>query len=157
MKLQCCPNLLSPVLFTNKCPESCFVQTKTKYSNYCHQSPRKPRLEVSLPNISSFLLFCSLLLREEEETAQANSRRGGSRGGAGQANTPQEEEESYICAEEKTLVSGGLHPRWLARGQSPLLFIRLSEKVKMKRTIAPKRHWDDNHLRRGGADLSKPR
>nr|XP_057921753.1 scm-like with four MBT domains protein 2 isoform X2 [Doryrhamphus excisus] len=35
LKLQCCPNLISPVLVPDKCPESCFVQTKTKYS----QSP----------------------------------------------------------------------------------------------------------------------
>lgn len=32
VKLQCCPNLFSPVLVTDKCPENCSVQTKTKYS-----------------------------------------------------------------------------------------------------------------------------
>ncbi|KAM9705788.1 scm-like with four MBT domains protein 2 isoform 2-T3 [Menidia menidia] len=33
-KLQCCQNLLSPVLVTDKCPENCSVQTKTKYTYY---------------------------------------------------------------------------------------------------------------------------
>ncbi|TMS02552.1 Scm-like with four MBT domains protein 2 [Larimichthys crocea] len=32
VKLQCCSNLFSPVLVTDKCPENCSVQTKTKYS-----------------------------------------------------------------------------------------------------------------------------
>ncbi|XP_061618770.1 LOW QUALITY PROTEIN: scm-like with four MBT domains protein 2 [Phyllopteryx taeniolatus] len=34
IKLQCCPNLVSPTLVPEKCPESCFVQTKTKYTYY---------------------------------------------------------------------------------------------------------------------------
>ncbi|XP_059182384.1 scm-like with four MBT domains protein 2 isoform X2 [Centropristis striata] len=34
LKLQCCPNLFSPVLVTDKCPENCSVQTKTKYTCY---------------------------------------------------------------------------------------------------------------------------
>ncbi|XP_062239162.1 scm-like with four MBT domains protein 2 isoform X2 [Platichthys flesus] len=35
VKLQCCPNLFSPVLVADKCPENCSVQTKTKYTYYC--------------------------------------------------------------------------------------------------------------------------
>lgn len=31
-KLQCCPNLFGQVLVTDKCPENCSLQTKTKYS-----------------------------------------------------------------------------------------------------------------------------
>ncbi|XP_061108826.1 scm-like with four MBT domains protein 2 isoform X2 [Conger conger] len=34
LKLQCCPNLFSPTLVTDKCPENCSVQTKTKYTYY---------------------------------------------------------------------------------------------------------------------------
>lgn len=34
LKLQCCPNLVGPTLVPEKCPESCFVQTKTKYSEW---------------------------------------------------------------------------------------------------------------------------
>ncbi|TKS90522.1 Scm-like with four MBT domains protein 2 [Collichthys lucidus] len=34
VKLQCCSNLFSPVLVTDKCPENCSVQTKTKYTYY---------------------------------------------------------------------------------------------------------------------------
>ncbi|XP_061662161.1 scm-like with four MBT domains protein 2 isoform X2 [Syngnathoides biaculeatus] len=34
IKLQCCPNLVGPTLVPEKCPESCFVQTKTKYTYY---------------------------------------------------------------------------------------------------------------------------
>uniref|UniRef100_A0A6Q2YSR5 SAM domain-containing protein n=1 Tax=Esox lucius TaxID=8010 RepID=A0A6Q2YSR5_ESOLU len=33
-KLQCCPNLFSPVQVTDKCPENCSIQTKTKYTYY---------------------------------------------------------------------------------------------------------------------------
>uniref|UniRef100_A0A8C7CJQ6 Scm like with four mbt domains 2 n=1 Tax=Oncorhynchus kisutch TaxID=8019 RepID=A0A8C7CJQ6_ONCKI len=33
-KLQCCPNLFSPVQVTDQCPESCSMQTKTKYTYY---------------------------------------------------------------------------------------------------------------------------
>ncbi|CAM9289843.1 unnamed protein product [Lampetra planeri] len=43
MKLQCCPNLLSPVLLTDKCPESCFVQTKTKYTYYYGKKRKLPK------------------------------------------------------------------------------------------------------------------
>ncbi|KAF3705262.1 Scm-like with four MBT domains protein 2 [Channa argus] len=39
VKLQCCPNLFSPVLVTDKCPENCSVQTKTKYT--CYYGKRK--------------------------------------------------------------------------------------------------------------------
>ncbi|XP_076578574.1 scm-like with four MBT domains protein 2 isoform X1 [Chaetodon auriga] len=34
VKLQCCPNLFSPVLVADKCPENCSLQTKTKYTYY---------------------------------------------------------------------------------------------------------------------------
>uniref|UniRef100_A0A8C9W6Z4 Scm like with four mbt domains 2 n=1 Tax=Scleropages formosus TaxID=113540 RepID=A0A8C9W6Z4_SCLFO len=34
LKLQCCPNLFSPLLITDKCPENCSVHTKTKYTYY---------------------------------------------------------------------------------------------------------------------------
>uniref|UniRef100_A0A671XUL6 SAM domain-containing protein n=1 Tax=Sparus aurata TaxID=8175 RepID=A0A671XUL6_SPAAU len=34
VKLQCCSNLFSPVLVTDKCSENCSVQTKTKYTYY---------------------------------------------------------------------------------------------------------------------------
>ncbi|KAJ8006946.1 hypothetical protein DPEC_G00112480 [Dallia pectoralis] len=33
-KLQCCPNLFSPVQVTDTCPENCSIQTKTKYTYY---------------------------------------------------------------------------------------------------------------------------
>ncbi|XP_034366202.1 scm-like with four MBT domains protein 2 isoform X2 [Arvicanthis niloticus] len=33
-KLQCCPNLFSPVLISDTCPENCSVYTKTKYTYY---------------------------------------------------------------------------------------------------------------------------
>uniref|UniRef100_A0A3B3Z7Y7 SAM domain-containing protein n=1 Tax=Periophthalmus magnuspinnatus TaxID=409849 RepID=A0A3B3Z7Y7_9GOBI len=34
LKLQCCPNLFSPLLVTDKCPENCSLQTKTKFTYY---------------------------------------------------------------------------------------------------------------------------
>ncbi|MGH0135786.1 UNVERIFIED_CONTAM: hypothetical protein FKN15_035174 [Acipenser sinensis] len=34
LKLQCCPNLFSPALVTDKCPENCSIHTKTKYTYY---------------------------------------------------------------------------------------------------------------------------
>ncbi|XP_064335391.1 scm-like with four MBT domains protein 2 isoform X2 [Camelus dromedarius] len=33
-KLECCPNLLSPVLVSANCPENCSIHTKTKYTYY---------------------------------------------------------------------------------------------------------------------------
>ncbi|MEE6481646.1 hypothetical protein FKM82_012926 [Ascaphus truei] len=33
-KLECCPNLFSPMLITEMCPENCSVHTKTKYTYY---------------------------------------------------------------------------------------------------------------------------
>lgn len=33
-KLECCPNLFSPVLVAEVCPENCSIHTKTKYSEY---------------------------------------------------------------------------------------------------------------------------
>ena len=33
-KLECCPNLFSPVLVSENCPENCSIHTKTKYSEY---------------------------------------------------------------------------------------------------------------------------
>lgn len=39
VKLKCCQNLFGPVLITDKCPESCFLLTKTKYSESLRPSP----------------------------------------------------------------------------------------------------------------------
>ncbi|KAM8972138.1 scm-like with four MBT domains protein 2 [Pelodytes ibericus] len=33
-KLECCPNLFSPLLITEMCPENCSIHTKTKYTYY---------------------------------------------------------------------------------------------------------------------------
>ncbi|XP_066448197.1 scm-like with four MBT domains protein 2 isoform X1 [Eleutherodactylus coqui] len=33
-KLECCPNLFSPLLVTDVCPENCSIHTKTKYTYY---------------------------------------------------------------------------------------------------------------------------
>ncbi|XP_058388366.1 scm-like with four MBT domains protein 2 isoform X2 [Diceros bicornis minor] len=33
-KLECCPNLFSPVLISENCPENCSIYTKTKYTYY---------------------------------------------------------------------------------------------------------------------------
>ncbi|KAI1888069.1 hypothetical protein AGOR_G00181250 [Albula goreensis] len=43
LKLQCCPNLFSPTLVTDKCPENCSVQTKTKYTYYCGKKKKVTR------------------------------------------------------------------------------------------------------------------
>ncbi|XP_012733155.2 scm-like with four MBT domains protein 2 isoform X1 [Fundulus heteroclitus] len=42
-KLQCCPNLFGPALVTDKCPENCSVQTKTKYTCYYGKKRKLPR------------------------------------------------------------------------------------------------------------------
>ncbi|XP_034983278.2 scm-like with four MBT domains protein 2 [Zootoca vivipara] len=34
-KLECCPNLFSPIPVTEACPENCSAHTKTKYTYYC--------------------------------------------------------------------------------------------------------------------------
>ncbi|XP_061124704.1 scm-like with four MBT domains protein 2 isoform X1 [Syngnathus typhle] len=44
VKLQCCPNLVGPAaLVPGKCPESCFVQTKTKYTYYYGKKRKLPK------------------------------------------------------------------------------------------------------------------
>ncbi|KAL2102605.1 hypothetical protein ACEWY4_001773 [Coilia grayii] len=42
VKLQCCPNLFSLTLVTDKCPENCSVQTKTKYTYYYKKRVGRP-------------------------------------------------------------------------------------------------------------------
>uniref|UniRef100_A0A667Z9B3 Scm like with four mbt domains 2 n=1 Tax=Myripristis murdjan TaxID=586833 RepID=A0A667Z9B3_9TELE len=43
VKLQCCPNLFSPILVTDKCPENCSAQTKTKYTYYYGKKRKLPK------------------------------------------------------------------------------------------------------------------
>ncbi|XP_062374745.1 scm-like with four MBT domains protein 2 isoform X1 [Sardina pilchardus] len=43
LRLQCCPNLFSPTLVSDKCPENCSVQTKTKYTYYYGKKKRVGR------------------------------------------------------------------------------------------------------------------
>ncbi|XP_024144286.1 scm-like with four MBT domains protein 2 isoform X1 [Oryzias melastigma] len=43
LKLQCCPNLFSPALVADKCPENCSVQTKTKYTYYYGKKRKLPK------------------------------------------------------------------------------------------------------------------
>ncbi|KAM6985660.1 scm-like with four MBT domains protein 2 [Aplochiton taeniatus] len=43
LTLQCCPNLFSPLLVTDKCPENCSVQTKTKYTYYYGKKRKLPK------------------------------------------------------------------------------------------------------------------
>ncbi|KAM4712430.1 scm-like with four MBT domains protein 2 isoform 2-T7 [Anableps anableps] len=43
VKLQCCPNLFGPALITDKCPENCSVQTKTKYTYYYGKKRKLPK------------------------------------------------------------------------------------------------------------------
>ncbi|XP_071081791.1 scm-like with four MBT domains protein 1 [Haliotis cracherodii] len=41
IKLECCPNLISPHLFTTECPEICSQLTKTKYTYYYGKKKKK--------------------------------------------------------------------------------------------------------------------
>ncbi|XP_036373708.1 scm-like with four MBT domains protein 2 [Megalops cyprinoides] len=52
LKLQCCPNLFSPTLVTDKCPENCSVQTKTKYTYYYGKKKKvtRPSAEENSPD-----------------------------------------------------------------------------------------------------------
>nr|XP_015207925.1 PREDICTED: scm-like with four MBT domains protein 2 isoform X1 [Lepisosteus oculatus]XP_015207926.1 PREDICTED: scm-like with four MBT domains protein 2 isoform X1 [Lepisosteus oculatus]XP_015207927.1 PREDICTED: scm-like with four MBT domains protein 2 isoform X1 [Lepisosteus oculatus] len=52
LKLQCCPNLFSPALVTDKCPENCSVHTKTKYTYYYGKKKKviKPAIGENLPD-----------------------------------------------------------------------------------------------------------
>ncbi|XP_056434386.1 scm-like with four MBT domains protein 2 [Gadus chalcogrammus] len=43
LRLQCCPNLFSPTLVTDKCPENCSMQTKTKYTYYYGKKRKLPK------------------------------------------------------------------------------------------------------------------
>uniref|UniRef100_A0A8C1IP91 Scm like with four mbt domains 2 n=1 Tax=Cyprinus carpio TaxID=7962 RepID=A0A8C1IP91_CYPCA len=43
-RLQCCPNLFGPTIVSDKCPENCFSQTKTKYTYYKKRKVGRPSL-----------------------------------------------------------------------------------------------------------------
>uniref|UniRef100_A0A8C4YVP0 Scm like with four mbt domains 2 n=1 Tax=Gadus morhua TaxID=8049 RepID=A0A8C4YVP0_GADMO len=43
LRLQCCPNLFSPTLVADKCPENCSMQTKTKYTYYYGKKRKLPK------------------------------------------------------------------------------------------------------------------
>ncbi|XP_051977139.1 scm-like with four MBT domains protein 2 isoform X1 [Xyrauchen texanus] len=43
-RLQCCPNLFGPILVSDKCPENCSSQTKTKYTYYKKRKVGRPSL-----------------------------------------------------------------------------------------------------------------
>ncbi|XP_025253544.1 scm-like with four MBT domains protein 2 isoform X2 [Theropithecus gelada] len=51
-KLECCPNLFSPVLVSENCPENCSVHTKTKYTYYYGKRKKisKPPIGESNPD-----------------------------------------------------------------------------------------------------------
>ncbi|KAM4748209.1 scm-like with four MBT domains protein 2 [Rhinophrynus dorsalis] len=56
VKLECCPNLFSPMLITETCPENCSVHTKTKYTYYYGKRKKiiKPPIgELSLENVQA--------------------------------------------------------------------------------------------------------
>uniref|UniRef100_A0A9J8CNU7 Scm like with four mbt domains 2 n=1 Tax=Cyprinus carpio carpio TaxID=630221 RepID=A0A9J8CNU7_CYPCA len=43
-RLQCCLNLFGPTIVSDKCPENCFSQTKTKYTYYKKRKVGRPSL-----------------------------------------------------------------------------------------------------------------
>ncbi|XP_054114398.2 scm-like with four MBT domains protein 2 isoform X3 [Callithrix jacchus] len=51
-KLECCPNLFSPVLVSEHCPENCSIHTKTKYTYYYGKRKKisKPPIGESNPD-----------------------------------------------------------------------------------------------------------
>ncbi|XP_011812440.1 PREDICTED: scm-like with four MBT domains protein 2 isoform X2 [Colobus angolensis palliatus] len=51
-KLECCPNLFSPVLVSENCPENCSIHTKTKYTYYYGKRKKisKPPIGESNPD-----------------------------------------------------------------------------------------------------------
>uniref|UniRef100_A0A804HK46 Scm like with four mbt domains 2 n=1 Tax=Homo sapiens TaxID=9606 RepID=A0A804HK46_HUMAN len=51
-KLECCPNLFSPVLISENCPENCSIHTKTKYTYYYGKRKKisKPPIGESNPD-----------------------------------------------------------------------------------------------------------
>ncbi|XP_018108237.1 scm-like with four MBT domains protein 2 isoform X1 [Xenopus laevis] len=55
-KLECCPNLFSPLLITDVCPQNCSIHTKTKYTYYYGKRKKitKPSVgEQSLENVQA--------------------------------------------------------------------------------------------------------
>uniref|UniRef100_A0A8C6GPZ1 SLED domain-containing protein n=1 Tax=Mus spicilegus TaxID=10103 RepID=A0A8C6GPZ1_MUSSI len=52
-KLECCPNLLSPVLISETCPENCSVHTKTRYTYYYGKRRRVIQSSLRVSNIET--------------------------------------------------------------------------------------------------------
>ncbi|XP_039726965.1 scm-like with four MBT domains protein 2 isoform X3 [Pteropus medius] len=52
-KLECCPNLFSPVLVSENCPENCSVHTKTKYTYYYGKRKKIIKPPIGESNVES--------------------------------------------------------------------------------------------------------
>ncbi|XP_055449867.1 scm-like with four MBT domains protein 2 isoform X1 [Psammomys obesus] len=52
-KLECCPNLFSPVLISENCPENCSVHTKTKYTYYYGKRKKIVKPPIGESNVDS--------------------------------------------------------------------------------------------------------
>nr|XP_019593810.1 PREDICTED: scm-like with four MBT domains protein 2 [Rhinolophus sinicus]XP_019593811.1 PREDICTED: scm-like with four MBT domains protein 2 [Rhinolophus sinicus]XP_019593812.1 PREDICTED: scm-like with four MBT domains protein 2 [Rhinolophus sinicus]XP_019593813.1 PREDICTED: scm-like with four MBT domains protein 2 [Rhinolophus sinicus]XP_019593814.1 PREDICTED: scm-like with four MBT domains protein 2 [Rhinolophus sinicus] len=52
-KLECCPNLFSPVLVSENCPENCSIHTKTKYTYYYGKRKKIIKPPIGESNIES--------------------------------------------------------------------------------------------------------
>ncbi|XP_033617703.1 scm-like with four MBT domains protein 2 isoform X5 [Fukomys damarensis] len=52
-KLECCPNLFSPVLISENCPENCSIHTKTKYTYYYGKRKKIIKPPIGESNIES--------------------------------------------------------------------------------------------------------
>uniref|UniRef100_A0A8C8Z500 Scm like with four mbt domains 2 n=1 Tax=Prolemur simus TaxID=1328070 RepID=A0A8C8Z500_PROSS len=52
-KLECCPNLFSPVLVSENCPENCSIHTKTKYTYYYGKRKKITKPPIGESNVES--------------------------------------------------------------------------------------------------------
>ncbi|XP_016075232.1 PREDICTED: scm-like with four MBT domains protein 2 [Miniopterus natalensis] len=52
-KLECCPNLFSPVLVSENCPENCSIHTKTKYTYYYGKRKKIIKPPIGESNVDS--------------------------------------------------------------------------------------------------------
>ncbi|MEQ2206456.1 hypothetical protein XENOCAPTIV_029542, partial [Xenoophorus captivus] len=99
VKLQCCPNLFGTALVTDKCPENCSVQTKTKYSE-CRRKDARQTLTTLL----------QALHRSDSDEAEDDEDLALQSGSEGTSSEPRDD-HTDASSVEVTSSSGSRRPR----------------------------------------------
>uniref|UniRef100_H3B0Z2 Scm like with four mbt domains 2 n=1 Tax=Latimeria chalumnae TaxID=7897 RepID=H3B0Z2_LATCH len=103
VKLQCCPNLFSPILVTDRCPENCSVHTKTKYTYYYGKRKKVIKPPIGDNNIETGLTKPARRRKKRKSIFVQKKRRSSTVDYApAESAEESEEEEDQDAAEDET-------------------------------------------------------